>query len=98
MFRFFRLMAGRRLMVLAVLAVLAAAGTPAVREKAARVLACGVSLQAGDMVAGAALSAGVVQAVSGVRVPRVTPQQCLRDAIRTSTAARTWMQRRSRAP
>ncbi len=97
MFMLFRLMAGRRLIILAVLVVVAAAGTPALRQKATRVLACGVSLRAGDMLVGGAASASVVQAVSGVRVPRVTPQQCLRDAIRTTTAAPTWMQRRSRA-
>ncbi len=96
MFMLFRLMAGRRLIILAVLVVVAAAGTPALRQKATRVLACGVSLRAGDMLVGGAASASLMQAVSG-RVPRVTPQQCLRDAIRTTTAARTWMQRRSRA-
>lgn len=95
MFAIFRLVAGRRILVLVVLAALMAAGIPAVREQATRLLACGVNLHAGHLFGGS--GATVVQAVSGGRITPGSPQRCLREAMRTSAAARTWMQRRSRA-
>ncbi len=95
MFGMIRMVAGSRLVILALLAALAAAATPAIRERAMRLLSCGVSLQADQLFAGAGTK--VVQAVSGGRVPGSSPRACLREAMRTTTAAQTWLQRRSRA-
>jgi hypothetical protein len=94
MFALFRLVAGRRILVLVLLAALAAAGTPAVRAGASRLLACGVSLDVGGLFGPS--RASVIDAVSG-GILRSSPQRCLREAMRTTAAARTWMQRRSRA-
>lgn len=95
MLAIFRLVSGRRMLVLLVLAGLMVAGTPALREKATRLLACGVSLHAGGLFGRS--GASVVQAVNGGRVTPNSPHQCLREAMRTTAAARTWMQRRSSA-
>ena len=43
-----RLMSGRRLLIVAVLAVLLLSGSAALRSNGARLLACGVSLQMSD--------------------------------------------------
>jgi hypothetical protein len=96
MFALLRFVVGRRILVLVLLAALAAVGTPALREKATRLIACGVSLQAGDLFGGS--GAGVVQAVAGGRLPRGSARQCLRAAASSSAAAQTWMRRRTRAP
>jgi hypothetical protein len=45
-----RLMSGRRLLIVAILAVLLLSGSAALRSGGARLLACGVSLQMGDRV------------------------------------------------
>jgi len=89
-----RLIAGRRILVLVLLAALAAS-TPALREKATRLIVCGASLQASALFGSS--GASVVRAVSGGQMLRDSPHQCLREAVRTTGAARTWMQRRSRA-
>jgi len=96
MFTLFRLMAGRRLVLLGLLAMLAAAGTPAVRDTATRLLACGVSWQSAGLFPHA--GASLAEAMSGKPLPRRTPQQCLREAMRTTAAARTWIEGRRRAP
>jgi hypothetical protein len=95
MFALIRLVAGRRILVLVLLAALAAASTPALREKATRFIACGASLQAGALFGSS--GASVVRAVSGGQMRRDSTHQCRREAMRTTGAARTWMQRRSRA-
>jgi hypothetical protein len=96
MLALFRLVAGRRILVLVLLAALAAVGTPALRETAARLLACGVSLQASDLFGGS--GAALVDALPGRRLSRSSSLQCLREATRASAAAQTWMRRRTRAP
>ena len=84
-----RLMSGRRLLIVAILAVLLLSGSAALRTGAARLLACSVSLQMGDPTgaAGSRVAAGV----SGGQIPRLPPSQCLREVSRGVTAATTWL-------
>ena len=94
MFALIRLVTGRRLGLLVLLAALAAGASPALRERCTRLLACGVSLQAADLFGGSGTS--LIDAATGRRALRGSPQQCVREAVHTAAEARTWVQRRSR--
>ena len=84
-----RLMSGRRLLIVAVLAVLMLSGSAALRSSGARLLACGVSLQMSDPTG--ATGAGIAGRISGDRVPRLPPSQCLHEVAREVTAAKAWL-------
>ena len=84
-----RLMSGRRLLIVAVLAVLLLSGSAALRSNGARVLACGVSLQMSDPTGAA--GAGIAGRISSDRVPRLPPSQCLHEVTRDVTAATAWL-------
>jgi hypothetical protein len=84
-----RLMSGRRLLIVAVLAVLLLSGSAAVRSRGARLLACGVSLQMSDPTG--ATGSGIAGRISGDRVPRLPPSQCLHEVTRSVTAATAWL-------
>ena len=84
-----RLMSGRRLLIVAVLAVLLLSGSAALRSKGARLLACGVSLQMSDPTG--ATGSGIAGQISGDRVPRLPPSQCLHEVTREVTAATAWL-------
>jgi hypothetical protein len=84
-----RLMSGRRLLIVAVLAVLLLSGSAALRSGGARLLACGVSLQMSDPTG--ATGAGIAGRISGDRVPRLPPSQCLHEVTRGVTAATAWL-------
>jgi hypothetical protein len=75
-----RLMSGRRLLIGAILVVLLLSGSVALRAGAARLLACGVSLQMGDP--------------TGAAGSRVAPRQCLHEVTRVVTAATAWLRSR----
>lgn len=89
-----RLVSGRGLVVLALLAGAVLLGSPRMRVTATRLLACGVSLQAGDATGNVGASAA--SAIAGTRVGRASPGQCLREALRTTAAAKTWVQHHAR--
>ncbi len=91
MLALFRLVRGRGMVILLLLAV-AAAGSPTLRARATRLLACTVSLQAGDPTGG--LGATAASMFSGTRVRRSSPGQCLREAMASTTMARQWIQHR----
>ena len=84
-----RLMSGRRLLIVAVLAVLLLSGSAALRSNGARLLACGVSLQMSDPTG--ATGSGIAGRISGDRVPRLPPSQCLHEVTRGVTAATAWL-------
>ena len=94
MFALIRFVAGRRIGLLMLLAALAAGASPAIRDRCARLLACGVSLQAADLFGGSGTK--VIDAATGGRALRGSPQQCVREAVHTAAAASTWVQRRTR--
>jgi hypothetical protein len=84
-----RLMSGRRLLIVAVLAVLLLSGSAALRSRGARLLACGVSLQMSDPTG--ATGSGIAGRISGDRVPRLPPSQCLHEVTRGVAAATAWL-------
>jgi hypothetical protein len=84
-----RLMSGRRRLIVAVLAVLLLSGSAALRSSGARLLACGVSLQMSDPTG--ATGSGIAGRISGDRVPRLPPSQCLHEVTRRVTAAMAWL-------
>jgi hypothetical protein len=84
-----RLMSGRRLLIVAVLVVLLLSGSAALRSNGARLLACGVSLQMSDPTG--ATGAGIAGRISGDRVPRLPPSQCLHEVTREVTAVTAWL-------
>ena len=92
-----RLMSGRRLLIVAVLAVLLLSGSAvlllsgsaALRSNGARLLACGVSLQMSDPTG--ATGAGIAGRISGDHVPRLPPSQCLHEVTREVTAVTAWL-------
>lgn len=84
-----RLMSGRRLLIVAALAVLLLSGSAALRSRGARYLACGVSLQMSDPTG--ATGSGIAGRISGDRVPRLPPSQCLHEVTRGVTAATAWL-------
>jgi hypothetical protein len=84
-----RLMSGRRLLIVAVLVVLLLSGSAALRAGGARLLACGVSLQMSDP--SGATGSGIAARISGDRVPRLAPSQCLHEVTRGVTAATAWL-------
>jgi hypothetical protein len=84
-----RLMSGRRLLIVAVLAVLLLSGSAALRSSGARLLACGVSLQMSDPTG--ATGSGIAGRISGNRVPRLPPSQCLHEVTRSVTVATAWL-------
>jgi hypothetical protein len=84
-----RFMSGRRLLIAAVLVVLLLSGSTALRAGAARLLACGVSLQMGDPTG--ATGSRVAAGISGGQVPRLPPSQCLHEVTRGVTAATAWL-------
>lgn len=83
------MLAGHRIVVLVLLAAWLAAGSPTLRQTAGRLLACGVSLQAGEPTGGVGASA--VSAISGTRVRRTSRDQCLREAIGSTMVAKRWI-------
>jgi hypothetical protein len=87
-----RLMSGRRLLIVAVLAVLLLSGSAALRAGGARLLACSVSLQMGDPTG--ATGSSVAARISGDRVPRLPPSQCFHEVTRGVTAATAWLRSR----
>ena len=84
-----RLMSGRRLLIVAVLAVLLLSGSAALRSSGARLLACGVSLQMSGPTG--ATGAGIAGRISGDHVPRLPPSQCLHEVTREVTAVTAWL-------